>query len=567
MDDELRKQIRIFALDNARKYGGEANVGSTTGSTFAAFPEAKKNAEEVIKEVIIICSDVSKLSVEEQTEELQKTAPERLEQTKVKEVRTLKPLPNAEQGEVVLRIAPSPSGPNHIGHAFTFMLSHLYAKKYEGKLHLRIEDTNPENIYLPAYKMIEDDWKWLTEGGIDDVQVQSDHMKDYYDHGFKLIEGGGAYVCTCDADSWRELITKKEACPCRELPKGDQLTRWDKMFVGFEPGESVVRMKTDIQHKNPAMRDFALFRINHSKHPRVGTKFRVWPLMNFSVTVDDHKFGVTHTIRGKDHIDNGKRQQFIYDFFEWTAPEHVYVGKINFEGMKVKTSKTKEDIQHGKFDGWDDIRLPFIAALRRRGFQPGAFQQFAKDIGLGQNDKKVPIGDFFKSLEAHNRRILDPVASRYFFVPDPIEVDIEGAPQKEVKLKLHPDDKSKGSRVLRSRGSFLLPKDDYDAMNDEELYRLIDLCNVKFLDGKLVFDSEDLAKYRAGGKGSVQWLPKSDDLFEVELLMPDKSKRFGKGEPSLKDVKVGEVVQLERVGFCRVDKKEGKKVVFWFAHK
>ncbi|RMD58014.1 glutamate--tRNA ligase [Candidatus Woesearchaeota archaeon] len=555
-----------YALDNARKYGGKPNIGSVVGSIIAKEPKIKSDLKRFMPKIQEVCKKVSKMSVDEQIRMLSKIAPELLEEKKVVQERTLKDLKNAEQGKVVLRLAPSPSGPNHIGHALVFTLNYLYKKKYDGKLILRIEDTNPDNIYEPAYKMIEEDWKWLTQDGIDEVVVQSNRMETYYDYMHEILERSGAYVCTCNADKFRELIHKKQACPCRDLDIKEQLLRWDRMFVELEPGDAVVRIKTDIAHPNPAMRDWAAFRINHRTHPLTGSKYRVWPLMNFAVAIDDHELGITHTIRGKDHMDNAKRQQYIYDFFGWTAPERVFIGKINFEGFKVKTSLVKKDIERGVYSGWDDIRLPFLAALRRRGFQPQAFHSFAMDVGLGLNDKVVPLDDFFKSIEAHNRKVIDPVANRYFFIPDPVLVRVEGAPDKRIRLKLHPDDPERGFRELSTSSSIFVPKADLERMEEGGLYRLMDFCNVEKKGASLVFVSESLDEYRKRGKGSMQWLPETEDLLDVQVLLPNGSLVNGKGEPALKNEKVGSIVQFERFAFCRLDSTDGS-LSFWFTHK
>ncbi len=562
MDDDVKKIVRKHALDNARKHDGSPNMGSVIGKLLSERPELKSQLGSLTKDINNICADVSKLSVEEQTSELEKSAPELLEKRAVEE-KKLKPLPNAEKGKVVMRLAPSPSGPMHIGHVVGFSLSHLYCKEYDGKLILRIEDTNPENIYEPAYKMIEEDARWFTENNIHDVVVQSSRLQTYYDYAESLISKGRAYVCLCSADLFRNLSLKKKECPCRSQNSKEQLLRWDKMFVEYEPGQAVVRIKTDINHPNPAMRDWPALRINHNVHPRTGEKFKVWPLMNFSVAIDDHELGVTHTIRGKDHVDNEKRQKYIFDYFGWTPPSHSYIGKINFEGMKIKTSVVKKEIEYGQFDGWDDIRLPFLAALRRRGFMPKAFQMFAMDIGLGLNDKVVPAVEFFKSLNAHNRKLIDPVVNRYFFVWDPVKLSIKGAPVQDVSIPLHPDDKARGRRDFKAGSEFIVSKSDFDNIKPNNIYRLMDCLNFK----DLTFDSTDLSVYRDKGSATLHWLPADSDKVDVEVLMPDRSVKKGVGEIGLKSLAEGTLVQFERFGFVRLDKKGADKLTFWFAHK
>ena len=565
--DDIKLLIRKYALDNARRYNGVPSIGAVVGKLVGERPELKAKLKDLMPQINAIANEVKLMDVEAQIAELQKHAPELLVEKRVIEEKKLKPLPDGEKGRVVMRVAPSPSGPLHIGHAVVFSLSHLYAKEYNGKLILRIEDTNPENIFPEAYKMIQEDMNWVTENGIHKTVVQSDHLDIYYKYAEKLLESGKAYVCVCSADLFRDFSMKKKACPCRELPKAEAFARWKKMFDEYEPGQAVVRIKTDLKDPNPAMRDWPALRINHAPHPRQNDKFKVWPLMNFAVAIDDYEMGVTHTIRGKDHVDNAKRQKHVFDFFKWPIPTHLYIGKINFEGLEISKTKVKAEIARGKFDDWDDIRLPFLCALRRRGFQPGAFQSFAKDMGVGLNDKVVPAEDFFKSLESHNRNIIDPKANRYFFVADPVKLTVKSAPEQTVNIHLHPDHPERGDRSFKTNGDFYVPKEDFGKIRVGRMYRLMDCLNFVRNTKECIFDSTEYEKYKHEGEHTIHWLPLYTQLIDVEVLMPDKKLLKGKGEPLLKELNRGDIVQFERFGFCRLDNIEKGKLTFWFTHK
>jgi glutamyl-tRNA synthetase len=541
-------------------------MGSVIGKILGEHPELKAELKKLTPEIKKICDEVRLMTVDEQVAELQKTAPELLTEKRGPEEKKLKMLPELVKGKLVMRLAPSPSGVQHIGHAAVFSLSFLYCKEFDGKLILRFEDTKAEDIYPPAYKMTEDILNWLCENRINQLAVQSDRLETYYDYAEKIISKGKAYVCTCSADMFRNLSMKQKACPCRDLPVKEQLARWDKMFVEYEPGQAVVRVKTDLSDPNPAMRDWPALRINHSVHPRTGTKYKVWPLMNFAVAVDDHEMGVTHTIRGKDHVDNAKRQQNIYDFFGWKAPVHSYLGKIKFEGIEVSKRKMKAAIERGEYSDWDDIRLPTVVALRRRGFQPGAFHAFAKDMGVGLNDKLVPAEDFFKSLEAHNRDIIDPIANRYFFVWDPVKISVKNAPEQTVQIPLHPDDANRGSRTFQTKTDFYITHDDAATIKAKKLYRLKDCLNFTKEGGDYLFNSAEYDIFHKNGEATFHWLPVKDTV-SVEVLMPDGKLKKGLGESGLKALEVGTIVQFERFGFCRLDSKQKDKIVFWFAHK
>ncbi len=568
---DIDKAIRKWALFNAWKYSGKASVGAVVGKLLADHPELKPELKTLSKAIAKVVADVNTTPVEKQIFDLKKIAPELMEEKKIVEEKKLKPLPNAVKGKVVMRIAPSPSGPLHIGHAFVLSLNSEYCRMYDGKLIIRIEDTNPENIYEPAYKQIPEDAKWLTKNNVAKVVVQSERLHTYYDYAEKILNMGKAYVCSCNSDVFKELIEAKKACPCRNLPVKEQLARWDKMFNGYEPGEAVVRIKTDIAHLNPAMRDWPALRINHTKHPKTGTEEKVWPLMNFSVAVDDHDSGVTHTIRGKDHMDNEKKQAYLFDYFGWKKPTHLYFGRINFEGLELSCTKTKQMIQEGKYSDWDDIRLPFLPALRRRGYQPDAFIKYAVDMGVNMTDKTVSADEFFKVLNAYNTEVIDPIANRYFFVNDPVKIEIDGAPGKKVELEIHPGKKEEGVRKFKTASKFYISNNDFAKLKPGKMYRLMDCLNFIKKGKKFVFDSPDHETYKERGEAIMHWLPAEADaaseLVKVDVLMPDNTILSGLGEPAMKKLKVGDIVQLERRFFARLDEKTKDKLVFWFTHR
>jgi len=557
MDSE--RIARKWALENASKHGA-AKVGSVVSKVIGELPELKAQLKDLMSKIKRIVEEVNAMPAEQVQGEIESEFPELLEKKKVVEVKELKPLKGAKQGRVVMRIAPSPSGPLHVGHAFVLGLNHRYCERYDGRLVVRIDDTNPEDIYPPAYELIPKDARWLTGDRVDSVVCQSDQMDSYYKYAEELVKKNHAYVCTCSPDDFRELIKNKQACPCREQ---NAFPLWKKMFEEFKPGEAVLRMKTDLNSANPALRDWPAFRINEVAHPRQGTKYRVWPLMNFAVAIDDFELGITHTVRGIDHIDNARRQAQVFEFFGWTVPVHEYFGKINFEGLELSASKTREKIEQGVFDGWDDIRLPFLEALRRRGYQPGAFMKFAVEMGINKSDKTIAADEFFKLLDAFNRDIIDPMAARLFFVDDPVEVSIEGLPQKVCELPVHPDHPDRGVRKLTS-GRVLLARDDMEQLKDGGLYRLMECGNFMKEKEKLVFVEGGVDEFREQGDRIMHWLP-ADDVVDARLLMPDKSLRVGKAESSTKNLNVGDIIQFERVGFARLD--DCKNLTFWFAHR
>ena len=562
LDDAIRKH----ALQNAVAFGGKANAGAVIGRVISENPDMKSKVKEISKDVQRIVGEVNKLSVKKQEEALKKIAPGIQEHKKTIKRKELPELENAKPGNVVMRFEPSPSGPLHIGHAYTLSLNSELCRKYKGKLILRIADTNPENINKPSYEMIPKDAEWVTKGNVWETFVQSDRMEIYYQYAKELLEKGHAYVCTCAPEAFREAMLKQVPCQCRDIKNKEHLHRWSNMLGEWKEGSAVVRIKTNLKDRNPAMRDWPALRIKEAEHPRQGKKYRVWPLLNFAVAVDDHEMGITHTIRAKEHMDNEKRQKFIYDYMGWKIPQHLYIGRINFEGMRVSASQTRALIEKKEYSGWDDIRLPFLEPLRRRGYQPDAFIKYALDVGVSQTDKVVSKDEFFKTLNAFNRQFIDSTAFRYFFIDKPQLITIEKAPSQRIELDLHPDNEE-GGRLFNTNEQFYVAKDDFNQFSEKKLYRLMDCLNFTKKNNQFFFDSKPYSKFKEKGDSIVHWLPKEADLAHVEVRMPDGSVHSGLGEPMLKTLKEGTVVQLERFGFCRLDRKEPDKLVFWYAHK
>jgi glutamyl-tRNA synthetase len=556
--------VRKFALENASRFNGKANPGKIIGKVVGENPEFKDKLKEIKQDILDIVNEVNKLTVEQQIEELKRIAPELLEKKPTEKKTDLKDLENAEDGKVVMRFEPSPSGPMHIGHSYVFGLNYLYAKKYNGKLILRVSDTNPENIYEPSYNLIKEDGGWLTNNSVTEFMIQSERLQLYYDYALKLIEEGHAYICECDSEDFRSLVQKCEPCPCRELSIEEQSKRWRKMFEGYAEGDAVFRIKTDIKDKNPAMRDFPALRINESEHPKQGKKFRVWPLMNFSVAIDDAESGVTHTLRGKDHADNAKRQAIIHSYLNHKTPIAISVGRINFEGFPVSCSKTKPLIEDGTYSGWDDIRIPFLPALKRRGIQPNALLRYCIEVGVTRNDKSVHIDEFFKTIHAFNKEIIDPNANRYFFVADPVKITIQDAPNKTVEMDLHPDNK-KGGRTFNCKDSYFIAKEDYDCIQDGEEVRLRDCLNFKKQGEEFIYTSCEHDKF--SGKKLIHWIPEEENYHEAEVLMYNNKTVKGIVEREIEKLQDGEVCQFERFGFVRLDSSDQDHYKLWFTHK
>jgi len=559
-----RELLLRCALANAVKHGGVPQAGAVIGMVMGGNPELRSRAKEVSALAREVVAEVAALDPEDRLKKLSGIAPEMVAALSEKHEhrKVLPELEGALMG-VVMRFAPNPSGPLHIGHARAAALNDAYVKMYGGRYILRIEDTDPKRVDPEAYETVLEDIRWLGLG-ITETVYQSDRLPLYYDLCRQLIEKGGAYVCTCDNERFKELKMEKKACPCRDNPAEQNLSLWEKMLAhGFAEGEASVRVKTDLLHPDPAMRDFPAFRILDSPpHPRKPDAF-VYPLMNFSVVADDHLLGVTHVIRGKDHIANTRRQRYIYDHFGWKVPVYRHYGRMGIEGVILSTSQMRLGIREGTYSGWDDIRLGTLRALARRGILPEAVKNAMLAIGIGETD----ISFSWDNLYAENRKIVDPVANRYFFVPDPLTFTIHASHPETSRLLLHPADEKRGVRTLDFTGSVIVPSAELSDRS-RTFIRLKDLFNisVEHDHGRphLIYAGDSLADARAAKAPIIQWLPTADQV-PCTLRTPDGDNN-GACEPGVRD-ELGHVVQFERVGFAKIDTVTDNGIVAYFTHK
>ena len=562
----LKETILKYALQNAVKYNGKPDLGVVLGKVLVEHPEYKGKIPYVKETINEILKEVVSLNVDEQRKRLETIAPEMLAEKPQTRRQHLTELKNVVNNNVIMRFEPSPSGPLHIGHAYVLGLNSEYCRMYNGKLILRIADTNPKNIYKPSYEMIVDDANWVTKGNISEVVIQSERMRLYYDYMERLLELEKAYICTCEPEYFKSLLLKSTPCPCRELPMSEQKLRWKGMLTDFKQGSAVARLRTELSHKNPAMRDYPLFRILEIPHPKQGTRYRVWPLMNMAVAVDDIELAVTHVIRAKDHYDNSIRQRYIFDYLQKPLPESMFVGRINFIGMDVSCSKTMPLIEDGTYSGWDDIRLPFLQALKRRGYQPEAFIRYALDVGVTLNDKTVSKEDFFKSINSFNKGIIDNISYRYFFIWEPVKINIRNAPVQEIEIDFHPDNK-KGGRKFSASEDYYLTSEDYNLLKEGSLCRLMECLNFIKKGNAFEFDSLEYERFKESGKSIIHWIPAEHDAIKTIVIMPDNTKKEGISENSVSKLLVGDIVQFERFGFCRLDIIENGVFIFRYAHR
>ena len=571
MDEQLRERVERaaekHALLNAVKHDGEANVGAVMGPLMGENPDFREHADEVPGVVGGVVSRVNDLDGDERRGRLEELAPDALAELQAEaedDEWTLPELPNAEDyDEIRMRCAPNPNGPWHIGHARMPAVIGTYKARYDGWFCVRFDDTDPETKRpeLDAYDAILEDVEYLGFEP-DAVYLASDRLETYYDHARELIEVGGAYTCDLPGEKFSELKNAGKPSPNRDKDPETVREEFDAMVAGeYESGEIVLRVKTDIEHKNPAVRDWVALRMVDTPHPREeAAEYRCWPMLDFQSAIDDHLVGVTHIIRGIDLQDSAKRQRYLYEYFDWEYPEVIHWGHVQVDAYDVKmsTSTIGELIERGDLDGWDDPRAPTLQSLRRRGIRGEAVVDAMVELGTSTSDVDLAMS----SIYAANRERIDDESDRRFFVRDGVEVPLGGSPPEEATPPLHPDDEDRGVRRIPVGDAVLLESEDLPER--EERLWLKGLGCFQYTRGVLQYTGDPIDVVREGDVAVVHWVP-DEESVPVRMRTPEGDVR-GRAEPGVANLDPGEVLQFERIGFVRVDRHEVEETVVYFAH-
>ncbi|MFH1307534.1 MAG: glutamate--tRNA ligase [archaeon] len=558
--DNFKNKIYAYAIENATSYG-KAREDKVLGRLFkeGLKKEQIKEIMPLIKESVKQVNSLNKEKLESELEKIKDllVKPE-------KKDKELAPLPDAVKGKIVLRLAPFPSGDLHIGNAKTYLLNAIYGEAYKGKTIFVFDDTigsDAKGLHKDAYNLIQESFKWLGVKYDKKIIYKSSRLKTYYKYAEELIKKGKAYVCSCPQAELRENRAKGVECSCRQFPVSEQKKRWKKMFKAKQ-GDFTLRIKTDMQNPNPAFRDRVIFRISDKEHPRVGKKYRVWPMLEFSWAVDDHLLKITHIIRGKDLMIETEMEKYIWEIFKWKSPVIIHTGLVQLEGVGAKISKSKaqKEVESGKFMGWDDPRTWSIHSLKNRGIFAESIREFVESIGLNENDIIVPVD----SLYAINRKKLDPVVYRYYFVPDPIEIKLNKELGKigisSVDIKVHPEKEE--TRTVKISKIFI-SREDFEKFKGQEI-RLMHLFNIK-LGKKIEKDGKLEAKFKGTDRKDIQKIQWVSEGVNAKILMPEGNWVEGLAESGISILKSEDIIQFERVGFCKLNNKDRNE--FWFGHR
>ena len=559
MDDELRKELRKMALQNAFEHGGETRDKIILGKVLGTKPEFRSKVKEISPEIFEIVATVNQLSLEEQEKEIKENFPEILiPKEKIVEREGLPELKDAEQGKVITRFPPEPNGYPHIGHAKAAIINSEYAKMYGGKFILRMDDTNPEAERMEYHAAIKVGLEWL---GIefDTVKSTSDDMELFYEKGNELINSGKAYVCTCKREDISKNRRERKACKCSKEDMGKNNKNWEKMNEKFKPGDAIVRFRGDMEADNAVMRDPVLFRIIEGKHYTLGEKYRIWPSYDMAVAIEDSIDGVTHAFRSKEFELRKELINAILDALNMRKPNQGFFSRLEFKGMPISKRIIKPLIEEGKVSWYDDPRLPTLEALRRRGIKPEAIRKFIMSLGLTKANTLAP----FDALEAFNRKFVDSNSIRLFMVSNAKKLVVRNLSISLVEIPNHSIN-DMGKRKIEIDENFYISGDDAQSIKEGTQIRLLGLGNVSITKAGIELEGEFVENGETTNITKIQWVPQKT-AHEIKMVIPKtlfNGDEFNEDsleeldvytEPHYLQLKEGEEIQFVRFGYCRKD--------------
>jgi glutaminyl-tRNA synthetase len=432
--------------------------------------KAKKDTKETSKNETVTVDKNSVIIKEEAPKRERKFEARELESAKNSE-RLLEEYRKATGGVVMTRFPPEPNGFLHIGHAKAMNLSFGYAQDMGGHTYLRYDDTNPEKEEKVYFDSIKEMVEWL---GFKPFKIThtSDYFQQMYDFAIKLIKEGKAYV---DLQSKEEIKRQRDArinSPYRDTPVEQNLKLFEDMRKGkFEEGKAVLRVKIDMQHNNPNMRDFIAYRIKYTPHPKTGDKWCIYPSYDYSHCIVDSLEWITHSLCTLEFEIRRDSYYWLLEALDIYRP-HVYeFSRLNVTTALLSKRKILKLVKEGIIRGWDDPRVLTLAGLRRRGYTPEAIKSFCDDVGVTRTQNIIPI----ERLEESLRQDLDLRCDRVFCVLDPLKVVITNYPEDKVeivKAPNHPTIKERGFRDMPFSRIIYIDRTDFREQDSKNYYGL-----------------------------------------------------------------------------------------------
>ncbi|KAM4903962.1 bifunctional glutamate/proline--tRNA ligase [Sylvia borin] len=492
-------------------------------------------------------------------------------------------LPGAEMGKVIVRFPPEASGYLHIGHAKAALLNQHYQVNFKGKLIMRFDDTNPEKEKEDFEKVILEDVAMLHIKP-DQFTYTSDHFETIMKYAEKLIQEGKAYVDDTPAEQMKAEREQRVESKHRNNCVNKNLQMWEEMKKGTEYGQTCcLRAKIDMSSNNGCMRDPTLYRCKNQPHPRTGSTYKVYPTYDFACPIVDSIEGVTHALRTTEYHDRDEQFYWIIEALGIRKPYIWEYSRLNLNNTVLSKRKLTWFVNEGLVDGWDDPRFPTVRGVLRRGMTVEGLKQFI----AAQGSSRSVVNMEWDKIWSFNKKVIDPVAPRYtaLLKDAVIPVNIPEAQEEVKEVAKHPKNADVGLKPVWYSSRVLIEGADAETLAEGEVVTFINWGNIIItklnrnssgkivsINAKLNLDNKDFKKTT-----KITWLAETprapliptvcvnyehlitkpvlgkDEDFKQYINRNSKQEELMLGDPCLKELKKGDIIQLQRRGFFICD--------------
>ncbi|MED6245369.1 Bifunctional glutamate/proline--tRNA ligase, partial [Ataeniobius toweri] len=492
-------------------------------------------------------------------------------------------LPGAEMGKVVVRFPPEASGYLHIGHAKAALLNQHYQVTFKGKLIMRFDDTNPEKEKEDFEKVILEDVAML-QIHPDQFTYTSDHFPIIMRMAEKLLAEGKAYIDDTPPEQMKQEREQRTESRCRNNSVEQNMKMWDEMKAGTAFGQTCcMRAKIDMSSNNGCMRDPTLYRCKNAPHPRTGATYKVYPTYDFACPIVDSLEGVTHALRTTEYHDRDEQFYWLIEALGIRKPYIWEYSRLNLNNTVLSKRKLTWFVDQGYVDGWDDPRFPTVRGVLRRGMTVEGLKQFI----AAQGGSRSVVNMEWDKIWAFNKKVIDPIAPRYTALSSSyvVPVSVPGATEEMKEVAKHPKNMEVGMKDVWYGPRVLVEGADAETFTEGETVTFINWGNLvitkinKGADGKVVsmearlnLDNKDYKKTT-----KITWLAETnsapllpticinyqplitkavitkDDDFKEYINKNSKLEEKMLGDPCLKSLKKGDIIQLQRRGFYICD--------------
>ncbi|XP_038616889.1 bifunctional glutamate/proline--tRNA ligase [Tachyglossus aculeatus] len=492
-------------------------------------------------------------------------------------------LPGAEMGKVIVRFPPEASGYLHIGHAKAALLNQHYQINFKGKLIMRFDDTNPEKEKEDFEKVILEDVAMLHINP-DQFTYTSDHFETIMKYAEKLIQEGKAYVDDTPAEQMKAEREQRTESKHRKNSVEKNLQMWEEMKKGTQFGQTCcLRAKIDMNSNNGCLRDPTLYRCKIQPHPRTASKYNIYPTYDFACPIVDSIEGVTHALRTTEYHDRDEQFYWIIEALGIRKPYIWEYSRLNLNNTVLSKRKLTWFVNEGLVDGWDDPRFPTVRGVLRRGMTVEGLKQFI----AAQGSSRSVVNMEWDKIWSFNKKVIDPIAPRYVALlqSEVVPVNIPEAQEEIKEVAKHPKNPDVGLKPVWYGPRVLIEGADAETLSEGETVTFINWGNIDItkihrnpngkivsLDGKLNLENKDYKKTT-----KITWLAETplalpipavcvnyehlitkpvlgkDEDFKQYVNKNSKQEELMLGDPCLKDLKKGEIIQLQRRGFFICD--------------